>query len=80
MLFNPMVTQVLLYRGNIPLNACNKIEKNQIMFLRRRLELNLLGYTFGTNVRLIEMLALQVLPRYITKIKNMVNHRLPHLA
>ena len=89
MLFNAMVTQVLLYGvevwgGTISRNAWNEIEKIQKMFLRRNLGVKSTTtyqvMLLETGTRPIEMLAIQRVYRYITKVKNMPSHRLPYLA
>ena len=84
MLFNAMITQVLLYGGTISLNAWDEIEKIQKMFLRKQLGVkSRTSYQvmlLEKGVQPIEILALDRLYRYVTKVKRMPNHRLPHLA
>ena len=88
MFFNGMGTQVLLYGvniwgGTIPLNAWDEIEIQKML---QRTQLGEKSTTFctvmllETDVRPIEVSALQIVYRYIIKVKNMPNHRLPHLA
>ena len=89
MLFNAMVTQVLLYRvevrvAPVSLYACNEIDYIQKMFLRRQLGVKCNTscqiMLLETGVRQIEISALQRVYRYITKVKNIPHHRLPHLS
>ena len=73
-----------IWGGTISLNAWNEIEKIHKMFLRRQLgvkcTISSQVMLVETGVRPIELLALQRVYKYITKVKNMPNHRLPHLA
>ena len=83
MLFNVMVTQVLLYGvevlgDTISLNAWNEIEKIQKMFLRRQLGVKCTTsyqvMLLKIGVRPIELLTLQRVYKYITTVKNMLNN------
>ena len=80
MLFNSMVTWVLLYgvevwRGTISLNAWNEIEKFQKMFLRRQLGVKSTTYyevmLLETWLLPIEIVVLYKVYKHVTKVNNM---------
>ena len=85
MLFNAMVIQLLLYGvevwgGTISLSAWNEIQKIQKMFLPRQLGVKPSTSYFIMLLEIgaqpIEVLSMQRVYKYITKVKNMPYHRL----
>ena len=89
MLFNAMMIQVLLYGlkvcdSTITISTLNEIEKIQNLFVCKQLGVN--SSTLYLNILLekyaqsIEVQVIQRVDKYITKVKNMLKHKLPKKA
>ena len=89
MLFNDMVAQLLLHRvevcsDTILLRPRNEIERIQKLFLHRKSgaksSTSYLVMVLKIGAQPIEVLDMQRVYMYITKVKNMLDHRLPKQA
>ena len=80
LLYGMLLYRVEVWGGTISLGAWNEIEKIQKTFLHRQLGIK--SSTSYPNMLLeigawsIEVLAMQRVYKYITKVKNMLYHRL----
>ena len=79
-----LLDRVEVWGGTISLSAWNEIEKIQKLFLHRQLGVkSSTSYPImilETSAQPIEVLAMQRVYKYITKVKNMLDHRLPKQA
>ena len=89
MLFNATMIQVLLYGlkvwgGTISVSTWTEIEKIQKLFVRKLLGVKsstfYLIILLETYAQPIEVLTIQSADKYITKVKNMLKHKLPKQA